>query len=454
LNLLDVSSNADQFGVTWNPHGVRNIQSERLLLAGDGSLTSLFTVSAISWEAMLSTAFIPAPPSDGVPSQLNVPTVTLAPIAPLPLMTLQQNSVAAGNPFSFSGTLPFGMEAEVENDKSAKYEFVEPSFDGYDGGHQISLTPANAGSVTNPEFAGQTLLTDPYGTAVLSAGDPSGDVATIFRGDFSSPSKHGVPVVRYDLSGYGASLFSEWIEPKPVGSDILKVQFIVWVGRTAYEVVKAQSIIYPWGIKVVRTITIQRLSGGDVLRTDSGWQAAGPGLFSFPTKTVGEFVGSVHQGSVDGVFNVRNIRDNGAQFPLDGITWVPVLFDADVKINKNNPLVLGATSDVFVTSRDMTGYLQLGPDKTDVTRTQLAELLQQQGPASGPVACTINIGKAGQQMKVSLVEVSAAGAGQSAAFVAALRGTPVLPRDGQWSIGLKRGSQARPWRSIRALPCR
>jgi hypothetical protein len=246
LNLLDVSSNADQFGVTWNPHGVRNIQSERLLLAGDGSLTSLFTVSAISWEAMLSTAFIPAPPSDGVPSQLNVPTVTLAPIAPLPLMTLQQNSVAAGNPFSFSGTLPFGMEAEVENDKSAKYEFVEPSFDGYDGGHQISLTPANAGSVTNPEFAGQTLLTDPYGTAVLSAGDPSGDVATIFRGDFSSPSKHGVPVVRYDLSGYGASLFSEWIEPNPVGSDILKVQFIVWVGRTAYEVVKAQSIIYPW----------------------------------------------------------------------------------------------------------------------------------------------------------------------------------------------------------------
>jgi len=438
LSLLDVSSNADQFGVTWSPLGVRNIQSENLLLASDGSLTSLFTVPAISWEPMFSVAPIPAPPSDGVPSRLNVATVSLAPIAPLPLMTLQQKSVAAGNPFSFFGTLPFGMQAEVDNDKGAKYEFVEPLFDGYNGGHQISLTPANAGSTTKPQFAGQTFLTDPYGTAVLSS-----DVATIFRNDFSSGgAEPGVPVKRYDLSGYGASLFSEWIEPNPVGADILKVQFTVWVGRTAYEVVKAQSIIYPWGIKVVRTITIQRVSGGGVLRADSGWQAATPGLFSFPSKTAGEFDASVHQGSVDGVFNVRNIRDNGAKFDLDGITWVPVLFDADVKINQNNPVVLGATSDVFVTSRDMTGYLQLGPDKTDVTRKQLAELLEAQGPASGPVACTINIGKAGQQMKVSLVEVSAAGGGETAVFVAALRGTPVLPRDGQWSIGLRRGSQA------------
>jgi hypothetical protein len=435
LDLLDVSSNADQFGVSWNPHGARNIQTQKLFLIGDSFVTSLFTLPAISWEPMFSADPIPAPPSDGVASRLNLPTVALVPIAPVPLMEAQQEKVAAGAPFSFTGSLPFGMEAEVFNESSATYEFVEPSFDGYEGGHQISLIPANAGSTTKPEFAGQTILTDPYGTAVLSS-----DVATIFRNDFSvGKPEAGVPVARYDLSGYGASLFSEWIEPNPIGSDILKVQFTVWVGRTAYEVVKAQSIIYPWGIKAVRTITIQRLSGGGVLRSDSGWQAATPGLFAFPSNT---FDGSVHQGSVNGVFNVRNIRDNGAQFTIDGITWVPVLFDADVKINQDNPVVLGATADVFITSRDIVGYLQLGPDKTDVTRSQLADLLQQKGAASGPLACTVNVGKAGQQMKVSLAEVSAAGTGASAVFVAALRGTPVLPRDGQWSMAVKRGAQA------------
>jgi hypothetical protein len=438
LRLLDVSSNADQFGVSWNPRGLSNLQSERLLVADRGAFASLFTVSAISWEPMLSADPIPRAPSDGVPSRLTVPTVALAPIAPLPLMTLQQQSVAKGNPFSFVGTLPFGMVALVENDKGAKYDFVQPSFDGYDGGHQIALTPANAANTTKPEFAGQTVLTDPYGTAVLSS-----DVATIFRNDFSiGGAEPGVPVRRYDLSGYGASLFSEWVEPHPIGADILKVQFTVWVGRTAYEVVKAQSIIYPWGIKVVRTITIQRLSGGDVLRIDSGWQAATPGLFNFPTTNPGEFAGAVHQGPVDGVFNVRNIRDNGAQFPLDGITWVPVLFDADVKINKNNPVISGAVQDVFVPGRNVTGYLQLGPDKTNVTRSQLANLLEEAGPASVPIACTINIGAAGQQMKVSLAEVSATGSGSTAVFVAALRGTPVLPRDGQWSLGVKSGAQA------------
>ncbi len=345
LNLLDVSSNADQFGVNWAPQGLNGVRSQGLVLIGEGAATSLFTVSAISWEQMLSPSPIPAPPSDGVASKLNVPTVALAPIAPIPLMTAQQSRVAKGDPYSFTGTLPFGMIAEVTNAKGATYDFVRPKFDGYNGGHQISLIPAGAQN-TKAEFPGQTILDDPYGTAVLSS-----DVATIFRADFTiqpGSAEAGVPVRRYDLSGYGASVFSDWSDPNVLGTGILKVQFKVWVGRTAYEVVQAQSIIYPWGIKIVRTITIERISGGDVTRQDSGWQAATAGQFNFPTKTAGEFNGAVHAGPVDGVFNVRNIRDNGSQFILDGITYVPVLFDADVQINENNPVVSGASQSVFV----------------------------------------------------------------------------------------------------------
>ncbi len=437
VNLLDVSSNASQLGVNWAPQSLRGVNAQGLLLIGDGAATSLFTVSAISWEPMRSTTAIPAAPSDGVPSKLNVPTVSLAPIAPIPLMTAQQSRVAGGDPYSFTATLPFGMIAEASNTKGATYNFVQPKFDGYDGGYQISLVPAGAQSSTKPEFPGQTVLTDPYGTAVLSS-----DVATIFRADFrqqTGAAEPGVPVTRYDLSGYGASLFSEWYDPNVTGTGILKVQFTVWVGRTAYEVVRAQSIIYPWGIKIVRTITIQRISGGDVTRQDSGWQAATPGQFNFPTKTAGEFNGAVHQGSVDGVFNVKNIRDNGAQFPLDGITYVPVLFDADVKINTKNPVVSGASQNVYVPSQNITGWAQLAPDNSPATRADLADLLEQKGAALGPIACTINIGAAGQQMKVSSVGVSAVGSGETAVFVASLNGTPVLSRDGQWSMAVKTG---------------
>ncbi len=440
VNLLDVSSNADQFGVNWAPQSLSGVNTQGLLLIGDGAATSLFTVSAISWEQMLSADPIPAAPSDGVPSKLNVPTVSLAPIAPIPLMSAQQSRVAGGDPYSFTATLPFGMIAEATNAKGATYNFVQPQFVGYNGGYQISLVPEAAQGTTKPEFPGQTVLTDPYGTAVLSS-----DVATIFRADFTQQpgaAEPGVPVTRYDLSGYGASLFSEWYDPNVLGTGILKVQFTVWVGRTAYEVVRAQSIIYPWGIKIVRTITIQRISGGDVNRHDSGWQAATPGQFNFPTKTAGEFNGAVHQGSVDGVFNVHNIRDNGSQFPLDGITYVPVLFDADVKISTKNPIVSGASQNVFVPSQNITGYAQLAPDNSPATRANLADLLEQKGAALGPIACTINIGAAGQQMKVSSVEVSAVGSGETAVFVASVNGTPVLSRDGQWSMAVKTGSQA------------
>ena len=48
----------------------------------------------------------------------------------------------------------------------------------------------------------------------------------------------------------------------------------IFDGITALDVIQVVSIIYPWCIQVVRTITMQRQNAGWILRTDSGWQPA------------------------------------------------------------------------------------------------------------------------------------------------------------------------------------
>ena len=106
----------------------------------------------------------------------------------------------------------------------------------------------------------------------------------IFQGEFSSGG--GVPVLRADLAGYGASIWSEWLDPNAKGTAIIKVQFETVVGRTAYEVVKAQTTLYPHGVRLVRTVTIARQNAGWVQRTDSGWVAATPGIYNFPNAAV------------------------------------------------------------------------------------------------------------------------------------------------------------------------
>ena len=110
---------------------------------------------------------------------------------------------------------------------------------------------------------------------------------------------------RIDFSGYGASIFSDWRDDRQPPT-IIKVQFSTITGRTGYEVVKAVTMLYPYCVRLVRTVTIQRKLAGWVDRKDTGWQAATPGEFAFLTP---DFAGHVHKGAVLGVYNVRNIRD-------------------------------------------------------------------------------------------------------------------------------------------------
>ena len=80
---------------------------------------------------------------------------------------------------------------------------------------------------------------------------------------------------------------------------VTKVQFEASIGRTALEVIQVVSVIYPYCIQVVRTITMQRQNAGWVKRTDSGWQAASAGTFTFPTDVEGTIYGPRTSGRVE-----------------------------------------------------------------------------------------------------------------------------------------------------------
>ncbi len=119
------------------------------------------------------------------------------------------------------------------------------------------------------------------------------DVTVIFNGDFfEAPTQPrrtaGVPLTRIDLSGYGASTVSNWVNETPQFASTSQARFDIFVGRTAHEVIQVKSILYPWGIRVVRTITMLRVGSGYVYRFDSGWKAESDGKFDFRFKYCSE----------------------------------------------------------------------------------------------------------------------------------------------------------------------
>src|SRR6185295_14938137 len=110
---------------------------------------------------------------------------------------------------------------------------------------------------------------------------------TIFNKEFfldppdTGYKDRGVPLTRIDFSGYGSSLFSHWQNPNAAIAATSQAFFDVFIGRTAHEVIQVRSLVYPWGIRVVRTITMFRTSSAHVYRFDTGWQPASDGLYDF-----------------------------------------------------------------------------------------------------------------------------------------------------------------------------
>ncbi len=295
-----------------------------------------------------------------------------------------------------------------------------------------------------------------------------GSVDTIFNDQFGpNPTvwTDGVPLERIDFSGYGASTFSNWIDPTATIAATSQAKFDIFVGRTSLEIIQVKSIIYPWCVHVVRTITMYRAGSALIYRTDSGWRAESNGVcdFSYNDKS-GAPIGNpyiVHPGVVKGVYNVTNIIENDlpqfiqqwqraagttyidpntqlkATVPTGGVTenvvMQPVYFDAEVLIDN----VVQGSVNGKVPSKKMLGYVQLSPRGEPISPELFAQLLDtQSGSLGGPVDCIVNIGQSNQQMRIHSVDVSSSfdSGGTLPVFAGTARGVVVLPKDGSWSV--------------------
>ena len=519
LVLLDLSSHADLFGVklgadydAGGDQGHANTLGNApvfgftdLSLAFNQGWLATFALPQTSWEPMVSEELPQGLISAGIDAGDGGPLVVhsinyqqLVPLAPIPVLTSQVKNVAAGKPFHATFSLPFGLTARIEQPNAlvntqsglvpglfanlGAFQLNSPDFADHNlrGGHQLTvIAPSNTkppnADQPNASFGGFTHVfpfpADPgpsgYGYSVLGQ-----DVGQIFEGEFGSGGT--VPLRRIDFSGYGASIFSDWRDDRQPPA-IIKVQFSTITGRTGYEVIKAATILYPYCVRLVRTVTIQRKLAGWVDRKDSGWQAATPGEFAFLTP---DFIGHVHKGAVLGVYNVRNIRD--LEGPSNVITATPappppftdpfqfrkVLFDAEIGIDSRISVVAGGTVSndasgnpiTLVPSRDLVGYVQLSPvfDPVDPSNLgylpgldQIASLIAQSGPLTPDLPCIMAVASLGAQPGVGLrcttAEVNMALSGtNSPAVSVAVRGAPQLPRDGAWGVGKRASTEPAP----------
>ncbi|HYR30110.1 MAG TPA: hypothetical protein VEU30_16715, partial [Thermoanaerobaculia bacterium] len=309
LRLLDVSTNKDLLGVE-----AAREQTQFAVRALDvctpASTLRVFALPQVQWEPVrtldrdqdVDLGHFPTPlasVTDGGATLLGVASQQLVPAIPDLAVDVFLDEFEAGRKAVLATTLPFGLKAVLElrpadtlqpvkrkrdTIRRNEPEFVDPDMrggaqlsfiaeSGPSGRRQSSHFDGGAWQVLN----GVALATGaPLNISVLgSTNDPTDSIEALFNNEFKPglPTAR-VPVTRLDVSGYGGSCFSEWINQDAAFADAARVQFNVLVGRTALEIVKFATVLYPWGVRLTRSVTIERRGGGGVIRRDTGWQPA------------------------------------------------------------------------------------------------------------------------------------------------------------------------------------
>ncbi|KAK3312371.1 hypothetical protein B0H66DRAFT_633074 [Apodospora peruviana] len=460
--LLDVSTNVSQLGISFSPFEVSiSVTDENGMIASTGAANlKMFCLPTVHWEAL----YVDVPPPEQAISLRNQTTsfgtkmatasVDLVPITPRDLLA---KTVAAYNPAPFSLVqpapvtvhfqLPFGMLAQATAPAESprkRVKLVQPAFDK----EPLSFTPGTSEKITMtgaPQISFRSLSSDQsasfQGTALLPYQDLSPFVPVItdqFNADFTSK----VPVSGFDISGYGLSMFSEWALPQPIPTTgISKVSLDVIVGRTSREIVQMSSIMYPYGVRVIRTVTILRLNNGRIVGQDSGWVAASDGSYDFGEPQAGHEKLKVHFGLVRGVKQVTNIRLMTAG--NDNL----VNFDCFMEIEGNEAgggLVSAQGQVGYIVTRDSSAGAQAPKALTAEQYLAVIDDIQTKNGVKlgGPVDCVVKLGNSEQKMRVSRVLVGSCdntgatdAAGHSMEFPMELWGTPIVPASGgQWAF--------------------
>jgi hypothetical protein len=463
--MLDVSSGADQLGVSLDIPLVRpelqRLTIGNLSLQAPGDRLHTFLLPQFQWEPVQNTANprtgdtnkILVSPDDGGPSFLHTETVNLVPIAPAPVVeelvrAYNEDHSASSTRF----TLPFGMEAlAVLKDRryltSPGLKLIMAEFEDLTGARQISLTAGtqNPDVAAPPPMTGPLLIGLAQQTENFLATAPPRSTLGQLRQDFNASFGNRVPIERIDLSGYGASIFSRWADNSNPDIGITQVSFDGFNGRTSYERILMVTVLWPCLSRMVRTIILERQGSGRTLRWDSGWLSTSPGRYVHP-----KFPGTIHRGVVEGMYDIREVRDTDQIISVGTADLQAVYYDADIafaNVAPEVPVVAGQNSAGRVPVRRQLGFIQrlqlpdpLTPaslQTTVLTPDQFDELLSRTGPLGGPVDCTIRIGLSKQTQRITSIETASAGkqtAAGSFEFVVVANGTPVLPAAGRWSV--------------------
>jgi hypothetical protein len=445
---LDVSTNSSHLGISFSPQNSPLVVKD-MTASTYADQVRVFSPPAVHWESLYMTEPTPGNkinyPSSGIGTKLTTESVTLVPIAPRHVLN---EAISAYNPINrtvrprivaANVQLPFGAHAKVATDKetpaapSKRLRLVQPVF-------QKEATPSPG--TTNTNENNQVKLTGgpQVSFRCFPADEPRGFpgfaflpyqeqsplpnfITTQFNQDFSGL----VPLTGLDISGYGASMFSTWqpTVPPPVG--ISKVTMDVVVGRTAREVVQMSSIMYPYGVRVIRTVTIVRLNNGRVEGRDSGWLAASDGYYDFGEPAAGQERLKIHLGLVRGVKQVTNIK------PVDGSENV-VKFDCYMDIE-------GSEDNKLIPAQNQTGYIVTRSSNPSEPPKSLAAndyaVILQTHELGGPVDAIVRLGNSQQRLRVSRVlagRCQNTTQGRADEFPMELWGTPLVPGGGQWAF--------------------
>jgi hypothetical protein len=545
FTLLDVSSRADQMGVSFgtairverDPHGDANIRGVNALAGSTAFGSDLplqisnmdvvavaqnvraVTLPQISWELISNIPLpIEGPPdpndlitvtpgilvydNDGIATRIFSESPYLVPVTPRSVtkhFVKEFNDENVPRQLHSVFTLPFALIAQADFerdislpvDRNTRFTFNRPQFPEVRGGLQIkTLAPTSLITDQKPSFDGWTFQLDDnikwFLFGIPITGSTLGNtVKTIFNNIFRPGGVDPkVPLEHIEFSGYGATIFSNWLNAAAAIADVSQAKFDVLVGRTAHEVVQVRSMMFTKTgcVRVVRTITLMRSPNGYVFRSDSGWKAESDAFFDSDyhiafgnEKKLVDDTFEFHRGAVNGMSNVREIRD----FPAGGffagsfslnqsglpqklgktllsdwkpsvfanlgsldeqlpVLLQPVVFDADVHFND---VVIGGVrdpqrNDFKVQTRKSLGYVQLAPSRVMIPPFILAQLLRfQNGSIGGPVDCTLDIAKSKQTIRLARVDLNPAknGVGKDV-FSCAARGSLILPPDGSWSV--------------------
>ncbi|MCD9033141.1 hypothetical protein LDO32_15545 [Luteimonas sp. Y-2-2-4F] len=442
--LLDVSTQASRFGVALRPprpeqrkasaeHPFHPPAVRGLELAVDGRFMVLLALPAVQWEPVRA---LPGPEpfpdevrfaNSGVPTTIDVPSVNLVPLQPIAAYRTILDNFAGHAPRTSHArfTLPFGLLAKAtlsapSSVAGARVAEVRPEADGLLGAHQLRLeavdpTLAPAETPALPGFAVQLPVAQPTdgGAPVSVLGD---SVTWIFNGYLGAGQPTAlVPVTRVDLSGHGESLFSDWANPDDPETGVSKAEFQVLNGRAAHEVIQVKSILLPYFVPVVRTITLERRGNAVFTRHDSGWVAVRDGAYR-----AGAGSGIVtHPGVVLRATRVTNIFETGTRFEAGGTEFVAAYFDTDLVVD-------GAAAPV--PARRQLGCVKLSIPPLDPAA--YAALIAAVGPMGGPVDAAIAIGGGPQRMRLHRVGVGTA----APEFAMAAWGSLAFPGGGDWSV--------------------